>query len=105
MEGIVIVLSILLAFAIDAYWEERQEAANTRQSIEVVRRDLVDALEQLDEMDQFSAEIARASVEAARAGGIRACCGSGPSANRGALKAKHLPQDHAPSPRRLHGPS
>ena len=67
MEGTVIVLSILLAFAIDAYWEERQEAANTRQSIEVVRRDLVDALEQLDEMDQFSAEIARASVEAARA--------------------------------------
>jgi hypothetical protein len=67
MEGIVIVLSILLAFAIDAYWEERQEASNTRQSIEVVRRDLVDSLEQLDEFDQFSAEIARASVEAARA--------------------------------------
>ena len=67
MEGIVIVLSILLAFAIDAYWEERQEASNTRQSIEVVRRDLVDALEQLDGFDQFLAEIAMASVEGARA--------------------------------------
>ena len=64
-----IVLSILLAFAIDAYWEERQEASSTRQSIEVVRLDLIDALEQLDELDQFSGEIARASVEAARAGG------------------------------------
>ena len=67
IEGAVIVLSILFAFAIDAFWEERQEASNTRQSIEVVRRDLVDTLKQLEEFEQFSAATARASVEAARA--------------------------------------
>jgi hypothetical protein len=67
IEGAVIVLSILLAFAIDAYWEERREASDTRQSIEVVRRDLVDMLKQLEEFEQFSAETAKASIEAARA--------------------------------------
>lgn len=67
IEGAVIVLSILLAFAIDAYWEERREASDTRQSIEVVRRDLVDMLGQLEEFERFSAETAKASVEAARA--------------------------------------
>jgi hypothetical protein len=67
IEGAVIVLSILLAFAIDAYWEERREASDTRQSIEVVRRDLVDMLRQLEEFEQFSAETAKASIEAVRA--------------------------------------
>lgn len=67
IEGAVIVLSILLAFAIDAYWEERRETSDVRQSIEVVRRDLVDMITQLEEFEQFSAETARASVEAARA--------------------------------------
>ena len=67
IEGAVIVLSILLAFAIDALWEKRREASDTRQSIEVVRRDLVDALAQLDEFEKFSADTATASLEAARA--------------------------------------
>jgi len=67
IEGAVIVLSILLAFGIDALWEERREASNTRQSMEVVRRDLVDALTQLEEFEEFSADTARASLEAARA--------------------------------------
>ncbi len=67
IEGVVIVLSILLAFTIDAYWEERREAADTRQSLEVVRRDLVDMLDQLEEFELFSTETASASIEAARA--------------------------------------
>jgi len=67
IEGAVIVLSILLAFGIDALWEERREASNTRQSLEVVRRDLVEVLKQLEELEKFSADTARASLEAARA--------------------------------------
>ncbi len=67
VEGAVIVLSILLAFAIDASWEQRREASDARQSIEVVRRDLIDMLKQLEEFEQFSAETATASIEAARA--------------------------------------
>ena len=67
LESMVIVLSILLAFGIDAWWEEQREASDTRESIEVVRRDLVDALSQLEEFERFSADTARASLEAARA--------------------------------------
>jgi hypothetical protein len=63
----VIVLSILLAFGIDAWWEERREASDTRESIEVVRRDLVDILSQLEEFEKFSADTAKASLAAARA--------------------------------------
>ncbi len=39
LESIVIILSILLAFGIDAWWEERRDAADVRESLEVVRRD------------------------------------------------------------------
>lgn len=67
IEGVVIVLSILLAFGIDAFWEERREAADTRESLEVVRRDLVEVQAQLEEFESFSAKTANASLEAARA--------------------------------------
>ncbi len=67
LESVVIILSILLAFGIDAWWEERREASNMRQSLEVVRRDLVEVLAQLEEFETFSADTARASLEAARA--------------------------------------
>ena len=67
LESMVIVLSILLAFGIDAWWEERREASDTRESIEVVRRDLVDLLSQLEEFEKFSADTAKASLASARA--------------------------------------
>ena len=67
LESMVIILSILLAFGIDAWWEERREASDTRESIEVVRRDLVDLLSQLEEFEKFSADTAKASLAAARA--------------------------------------
>lgn len=67
LESAVIVLSILLAFGIDAWWEEQRESANSRESLEVVRRDLADALMQLEEFEQFSIDTAKASVAAARA--------------------------------------
>ena len=67
LESMVIVLSILLAFGIDAWWEERREASDTRESIEVVRRDLVDLLAQLEEFEKFSTETAKASLASARA--------------------------------------
>lgn len=67
LESMVIVLSILLAFGIDAWWEEQREASDTRESIEVVRRDLVDMLAQLEEFEQFSADTAKTSLASARA--------------------------------------
>lgn len=67
LESMVIVLSILLAFGIDAWWEERREASDTKESIEVVRRDLIDTLSQLEEFEKFSADTAKASLAAARA--------------------------------------
>ncbi len=67
LESIVIVLSILFAFGIDAWWEERRDAADVRESLEVVRRDMVDTLSQLEEFVRFSGETAQASLGAARA--------------------------------------
>jgi len=67
LESMVIVLSILLAFGIEAWWEERREASDTKESIEVVRRDLVDMLAQLEEFERFSVDTAKASLAAARA--------------------------------------
>jgi len=40
VEGLVIVVSILLAFAIDAWWEDRQEAEVARLQIERVVAEL-----------------------------------------------------------------
>ena len=40
VEGLVIVVSILLAFAIDAWWEDRQEAEKARLQIERVVAEL-----------------------------------------------------------------
>ena len=56
LESIVIILSILFAFGIDAWWEEQRDAADVRESLEVVRRDLVDTLAQLEEFERVANE-------------------------------------------------
>ena len=48
-EAAVIVLSILLAFWTDAWWEGQQEAASARYYLELLARDLNQHVDQLEE--------------------------------------------------------
>ena len=52
-EGALIVVSILLAFGIEAWWAELGEAEDERESLELLVRDLSSAIEQLDEFSAF----------------------------------------------------
>ncbi|MBT8450119.1 MAG: hypothetical protein KJO69_10540 [Gammaproteobacteria bacterium] len=67
LEAFVIVISILLAFGIDAWWQERLDLADVQESLTVLRRDLVDAVHQLEEYQQFSKQTAIASLAAVSA--------------------------------------
>lgn len=67
LEAAVIVTSILLAFGIDAWWDGRQQREEVTQSLEVVRRDLVDMEAQLAEFEEFAVGTAVASLDAAAA--------------------------------------
>ena len=67
LESAVIVASILLAFGVDAWWQDRRAASNAQDAIEVVRRDLIDTLEQLEEFEAFSGGTAQASFDVVRA--------------------------------------
>lgn len=49
LEGVVIVASILLALAADAWWDGRQDRSDERSSLELIDRDLTDAIAQLQE--------------------------------------------------------
>jgi hypothetical protein len=60
-EGALIVISILLAFGIEAWWAELAEAEDERESLELLVRDLSSAIEQLEEFSAF----VEASSEAA----------------------------------------
>lgn len=48
IEGVVIVISILLAFGIDAMWEERQLRLEEEDALIALRADFTDNLEQID---------------------------------------------------------
>jgi len=61
VEGLVIVLSILLAFGIDAWWGGQLEHETEQDSLEVLVRDLSATVDQLGELQGF----ADGSVEAA----------------------------------------
>ena len=58
VEGVVIVGSILLAFGIEAWWDERVERGEIRQDLANITRELVDNRErimfQLDLMDRMA---------------------------------------------------
>ena len=66
-EGALIVISILLAFGIEAWWAELGEAEDERESLELLVRDLSSAIEQLEE---FSAFIEGASEAAFSVAGV-----------------------------------
>jgi len=53
----VIVASILLAFSIDAWWERIGDARDEAQSLALVSRDLLSAIEQLQEYTRFAESV------------------------------------------------
>lgn len=63
-EGVVIIASILLALAADAWWEERQERADERASLELLDRDLSATMEQLQEFEELMAGSTGAAIAA-----------------------------------------
>lgn len=64
LEGAVIVASILLAFGIDAWWNELQRSSDERESLALLSRDLNDSIEQLESFVQWSSESSRAALRA-----------------------------------------
>ena len=46
----VIVISILLAFGIEAWWDGRQERVEERQALEALARDFESAAEEIDQV-------------------------------------------------------
>ena len=56
-EAAMIVVSILLAFWIDAWWSGLREAQDERESLELVSRDLNAAIVQLTEFAEFTEKI------------------------------------------------
>jgi hypothetical protein len=71
-EGILIIVSILIAFAIDAWWEERQYRAEERRILEALRVEFQENADQLPayiQVRESDAEHARTIVEEIQAVG------------------------------------
>ncbi len=66
-EGFAIVVSILLAFGIQAWWEGRQDSIDARESLELVSRDLSETIDQLGEFERLMALQTEAALSAHRA--------------------------------------
>jgi hypothetical protein len=66
-EAVMIVVSILLAFWIDAWWVGLEEAEDERESLELVSRDLNAAITQLTEYAEFAERVGTHGVEAVAA--------------------------------------
>jgi len=66
-EGAVILVSILLAFWIDAWWVGLEEARDERQSLELVSRDLNAAIDQLAEYVEFAEHVGTEGLKALEA--------------------------------------
>ena len=68
-EGVVIIVSILLAFGIDAWWDERQERAEEREALSQLESDFRANAAQLDTVRRYHQRALDASYEIiARAG-------------------------------------
>jgi len=64
VEAVAIVGSILLAFAIDAWWDNRKAAQDEIESLELIHRDLREAQSQLDDYSKYSRGAARSALNA-----------------------------------------
>ena len=63
-ESIAIVAGILLAFAIDAWWEEQGRIVEEIESLGLIHRDLTDTVEQLAGYRDFAEVGAHAAIDA-----------------------------------------
>lgn len=63
IEGLVIVVSILLAFAIDAWWEGWQERADVEDALRAVRAELVDNLAYFEDVARDHRRVAEGGFE------------------------------------------
>lgn len=66
-EAAMIVVSILLAFWIDAWWNGLEEARDERESLELVSRDLNAAVLQLTEFTEFAEQMGTDGLQAVEA--------------------------------------
>lgn len=57
VEAVAIVLSILLAFAIDAWWDEQKEREVEHRTLQALQRDLMASNEELDRLLQALADV------------------------------------------------
>lgn len=64
IEAVAIVLSILLAFAIDAWWTDLQRSADESESIELIKRDIESSIEMLEYHVAFSRTAAQSAADA-----------------------------------------
>ncbi len=67
VEGVAIIVSILLAFAIDAWWADRQERREETHALDVLISDLDLTIEQLTEFQSHAENIVDASLSAYKA--------------------------------------
>ncbi len=67
VEGLAIVVSILLAFAIDAWWADKQERREESHALDVLISDLGLTIDQLEEFQSHSMNIVNASLSAYKA--------------------------------------
>ena len=64
VEAFAIVASILFAFAIDAWWEDRLERNEERNSLELILRDLQESEEQLNRYALYAASASQSGIDA-----------------------------------------
>lgn len=62
-EGAVIVASILLAFAIDAWWDRQQDREDEREALAVLVEELDSVIEQMTEFRRFAEDKSRAAID------------------------------------------
>ncbi len=64
IEAVAIVLSILLAFGIDAWWTDLERSTDESESIELIQRDLTAAIAMLENHVAFSRGAAQSALDA-----------------------------------------
>jgi hypothetical protein len=64
VEAAAIVVSILLAFGIDAWWDSREEAQDELVSLELIRRDLDESIKQLKSHIEYARSASQSALNA-----------------------------------------
>ena len=70
VESIAIVGSILVAFAIDAWWEDRQERGDERSYLSSLRQELIQGLDSVAQVESVHINVLNSNVELINQEGI-----------------------------------